>query len=275
MGVQYTDLGVDTGKQSGYYDKPREWQTIKSNAGTIIQFASADDPYVPLHEAHTIRDQLGSEYYEFPRKGHFMDVDFPELVQVLKSKMSLTPQVSNSSFSHTVTPASNSSIATPVIEAPVVMPEFHDDEPETTKRSRRSILTRLLPLCVLALLGRLLYQKYFTTPQAENMIVTDTGSVDVLVPHSGDIQEDSLDAFLAEEGITSPSTDTTIVTDTTNSPSTGTIDTNNDMPSIPDLNLEDGTVTNDDMIQVTPISPEELIKIQKQYTDTKKISQFA
>lgn len=66
---------------------------------------------------------------------------------------------------------------------------------------------------------------------------------------------------------------TTIVTDT------GTVNVvrpnGNNMPIIPDLNLVEGSVTNDDMLQVTPISPEEMIKIQKQYTDTKKISQFA
>lgn len=87
IGAQYTDLGIDSEKQSGYYDHPREWDTIKKNAKVIIQFASTDDPYIPIHEAHTIRDQLESEYYEFPRKGHFMDTEFPELIQVLKSKL--------------------------------------------------------------------------------------------------------------------------------------------------------------------------------------------
>jgi predicted alpha/beta hydrolase family esterase len=83
-------LGIDTEQQSGYYDKARNWSQIKANVGTIIQFASIDDPYIPIEEARMIRDQLDTEYYEFPRKGHFMDEEFPELIQVLKSKMSLT-----------------------------------------------------------------------------------------------------------------------------------------------------------------------------------------
>ena len=202
IGVQYTDLGVEEEKQSGYYDKPREWQTIKSNASVIIQFASVDDPYIPIHEAHTIRDQLGSEYYEFPRKGHFMDIELPELIQVFKEKTSLMPRF-NPVTTHTITNSTSttSSVSAPMIDVPIAAPMFYDDdEVQLPVRSHRNTLTWFLPLCVLVLLGRLLYQTYFKTSQTDtDIILLDTGMHNTQIIISGDSQEDSLDAFLAEE----------------------------------------------------------------------------
>jgi uncharacterized protein len=50
IGVCHTDLGDDLERASGYYDAPWDWERIKSNQRAIAQFASADDPCVPIAE---------------------------------------------------------------------------------------------------------------------------------------------------------------------------------------------------------------------------------
>lgn len=87
VGVNHTDLGDATEKESGYYDRPWEWEKIKANQNWIIQFASIDDPYIPIEEERFISEKLGSEYHEFTDRGHFMTTEFPELVEVLRNKL--------------------------------------------------------------------------------------------------------------------------------------------------------------------------------------------
>ncbi len=92
VGTYYTDLGKEDEKESGYFDTPWNWQAIKENQQWIIQFASTDDPYIPIEEARFIRDQLQTEYYEFADQGHFGEdkkkTEFPELVEAVKAKLS-------------------------------------------------------------------------------------------------------------------------------------------------------------------------------------------
>ena len=64
---------------------------IKQNVKWIIQFASTNDPYIPIEEARFIRDKIGSEYYEYTDQGHFgVDVkklEFPEIIEIIKKKI--------------------------------------------------------------------------------------------------------------------------------------------------------------------------------------------
>jgi hypothetical protein len=89
IGVNYTDLGDAGEKESGYYDAMWQWDKIKSNVGWIAQFASTDDPYIPIDEPRFIHDQLSTEYYELSDRGHFMidhnDINntFPEVLEVV------------------------------------------------------------------------------------------------------------------------------------------------------------------------------------------------
>ena len=87
----YTDLGIETERLSGYYNKPWNWQAIKNNQEWIIQFASKDDPWIPIKEPRFIQEQLNFEYYEFTDQGHFggdcYKPTFPELVAAVKSKL--------------------------------------------------------------------------------------------------------------------------------------------------------------------------------------------
>ncbi|MDR3646347.1 MAG: alpha/beta hydrolase [Candidatus Babeliales bacterium] len=88
VGAMHTDLGYETEIISGYYNRPFDWKRIKSNQNWIIQFASTDDPFIPIHEPRFIKDKLNTEYYEFNNQGHFNDqVKFPELLEALKKKI--------------------------------------------------------------------------------------------------------------------------------------------------------------------------------------------
>ncbi len=57
----------------------------------IIQFASVDDPYIPIEEAHFVHQQPRSTYYEFTNRGHFgcdrNELAFTELIKVSKNKL--------------------------------------------------------------------------------------------------------------------------------------------------------------------------------------------
>jgi len=86
VGCNYTDLGDAIEKESGYYNHPWNWQQIKNNQNWIIQFASTDDPYIPIEEPRFISQQLNSEYHEFKDKGHFCISEFPELITEIKKK---------------------------------------------------------------------------------------------------------------------------------------------------------------------------------------------
>ncbi|MBI2601228.1 alpha/beta hydrolase [Candidatus Daviesbacteria bacterium] len=87
----YTDLGLKSEKISGYYDKVWNWKKIKHNQKWIVQFHSADDPFIPIEEARYIHEKLTTQYYEFKDQGHFgyprVKREFPEIIDVLKTKL--------------------------------------------------------------------------------------------------------------------------------------------------------------------------------------------
>lgn len=87
VGACYTDLGDKHEKASGYYDTPWDWPAIKRNQQWIIQFASTDDPYIPIAEARFIQKQLGSKYHELAKRGHFQDNNLPELAKALSKHL--------------------------------------------------------------------------------------------------------------------------------------------------------------------------------------------
>lgn len=91
VGVCHTDLGSEHEKAGGYFDNNWQWDKIKKNSKWIIQFASTDDPYIPIDEARFVRDKLNTEYHEYNDEGHFgADTgkkEFPEIVDEIKKKL--------------------------------------------------------------------------------------------------------------------------------------------------------------------------------------------
>lgn len=94
VGVYHTDLGYDSEKQSGYFDTAWNWEATKKKQKWVIQFASTDDPFIPIEEARYIHENLDSDYHEFTDQGHFghgghEKLEFPELINALKAKLGL------------------------------------------------------------------------------------------------------------------------------------------------------------------------------------------
>ena len=95
VSAYHTHLDMEDEKAGGWFDRPWDWEAIRSRQPWIIQFASIDDPWIPIKEARFIRDQLFPEYHEFSDRGHFIEPDhceFPELVQAVLNKVALVNQ---------------------------------------------------------------------------------------------------------------------------------------------------------------------------------------
>ena len=93
----YTDLGEASERISGYYSRPWNWDKIKQNARWILQYHSADDPFIPRAEADFVAANIGSEYTCFTDKSHFFsprDVRhlLPDIVQKLLAPSNLDLQ---------------------------------------------------------------------------------------------------------------------------------------------------------------------------------------
>lgn len=91
VGGYYTDLGIEEEKQAGYFNRPWDWEKIKSNQKWITQFNSTDDPWIPIEEARFIHEKLNTDYFEYTDKGHFggdyLKLEFPEIVDYIKKKL--------------------------------------------------------------------------------------------------------------------------------------------------------------------------------------------
>lgn len=87
VSAYHTDLGIFNEMRSGYFDKPWGWDAIKANQRYIAQFASTDDPFIPIDEPRYIHGQLGTEYHEFTDRGHFQYSHFPELTAAIQQML--------------------------------------------------------------------------------------------------------------------------------------------------------------------------------------------
>lgn len=87
IGVCHTDLGYESERISGYYDKLWQWKQIQQNQRWIILVASDDDPFIPIAEPQFIHEQLRCEYHEFTDQGHFMHKEIPVVLPLLFNKL--------------------------------------------------------------------------------------------------------------------------------------------------------------------------------------------
>ncbi|MGI9282894.1 MAG: RBBP9/YdeN family alpha/beta hydrolase [Endozoicomonas sp.] len=90
-----SDLGEPNEKAGGWFDRPWQWEAMGNHVPWVIQFASVDDPWIPIDEARWVRSHLHTEYYEYTDRGHFIGdretTVFPELVEALESKLLSQP----------------------------------------------------------------------------------------------------------------------------------------------------------------------------------------
>lgn len=93
VATYHTDLDDKQERKSGYFNRSWQWAKIKNNVQWIVQFASTDDPYIPIKEARYINKHLKTEYHEYTKEGHFgfreKKKQFPEIVNVVKKKLEL------------------------------------------------------------------------------------------------------------------------------------------------------------------------------------------
>lgn len=75
-----SDLGDSNERKSGYFNRPWQWEKIKSNCRYIVQFGSTDDPFLPWSEQQEVADELGAELHKYLDRGHFQNTEFHELV---------------------------------------------------------------------------------------------------------------------------------------------------------------------------------------------------
>ena len=88
----YTDLRNENEMKSGYFSDPWNWESIKNNQQWIIQFASTDDPFIPIEQPRTLHQNLDTEYHEYQDQKHFgygsaPKLEFPELLEFLKKRL--------------------------------------------------------------------------------------------------------------------------------------------------------------------------------------------
>jgi len=91
VGVYYSNLSDENEKKSGYFNEPWDWKAIRDNQYWIIEFASTDDPYIPIEEPRFIHKILSTEYYEYTDQGHFGSdknrIIFPEMIEAIKKRI--------------------------------------------------------------------------------------------------------------------------------------------------------------------------------------------
>ena len=91
VGVNYTDLGYPEEKEAGWYESPWRWDRIKMNSSWIAQFASPNDPFIPMREVEHIHQKLNTNLHIIPDRGHFMtehnplNSKFPEIVYLIEN----------------------------------------------------------------------------------------------------------------------------------------------------------------------------------------------
>ena len=82
----HSDLGLASEAISGYYSRPWQWQRISQHAQWIVQLHATNDKLVPVAEGREVARQLGSEYIELSKGGHFLKGSMPEVVAILERK---------------------------------------------------------------------------------------------------------------------------------------------------------------------------------------------
>ena len=73
-------------KQSGYYDKPWNWEQIKGNQSKIALFYGNDDPFIPQDQFEFIASKLNPDKIKVSGGKHFIEFsEFPQLIEYIKN----------------------------------------------------------------------------------------------------------------------------------------------------------------------------------------------
>jgi len=91
VSATYSDLGDANERLSNYYphidgSNQYDFESMRKNCKTFHQFHSDDDPFIPVQEAIRIKDGLQlseSNFHLLPRRSHFFEPPFPELLDLV------------------------------------------------------------------------------------------------------------------------------------------------------------------------------------------------
>jgi predicted alpha/beta hydrolase family esterase len=84
IGPCASDLNDALERQSGYFDKPWDWESIKANQRHIAIVYSDNDPFIPQEQFALIRNELDPDVIMLPGAKHFMEQDtFPEVLEYI------------------------------------------------------------------------------------------------------------------------------------------------------------------------------------------------
>ncbi|CAN5195665.1 alpha/beta hydrolase [soil metagenome] len=82
----YADLNDDLEKQSGWYDKPWDWDAIKKNQESLALFYGDNDEFIPQEDFTHIAANLSPHTVVVPGGGHFIEqMEFPEVIAYVKA----------------------------------------------------------------------------------------------------------------------------------------------------------------------------------------------
>lgn len=92
IGALYTDLGYKEEQETGLFKRKWNWEKIRKNQNWIIQFASLDDPFIPIEQPRYIHKMLKTEYHEYKDQKHFgsehySPKKFPDLLEKTFEKL--------------------------------------------------------------------------------------------------------------------------------------------------------------------------------------------
>ena len=78
-----SDLGDANEKASGYFNRPFDWATIKSNCDFIISIGGTRDELVPIETQRRVADAMNATFIELKSRDHFFTPPFDDLIDCL------------------------------------------------------------------------------------------------------------------------------------------------------------------------------------------------
>jgi pimeloyl-ACP methyl ester carboxylesterase len=76
VAAAYTDLGLESERQSEYFNRPWDWEKMKNGARKIHCFHGVDDHLIPVQEARYIAEKMKNDnfqYTELSGVSHFFE----------------------------------------------------------------------------------------------------------------------------------------------------------------------------------------------------------
>ena len=79
-----SDLGDELERESGYFDRPFNYEQMVANTPFILQFHAVNDPLVPFSSGLRVAEGTKSEFVKSPNDGHFNEkTRYPVFIEKL------------------------------------------------------------------------------------------------------------------------------------------------------------------------------------------------